>query len=288
MKKVHAFTLVELLVVIGIIALLVGILLPAMNKARQSANSVKCLSNLRQIGSLMTMYIAANKGSFPIGQSAPPVTSDSYAWSSLLLQTMGFGDGTRGNYDPNTARAALVFDDVDTPDHGQGTVRLQYSAHPLLMPDITLNWPAAPHPLAGTGKRFPFKPNRIRNSSELIMIFDGTCVLNDSTDVQTDAAQPVGKNLDNNRIANATSGPNNPVTYLFTSYNPTADLGASIDGGTNKDNTGTAGQQSNIRWRHLNNRAANCLFVDGHVASFRYNSEFNTEIKRSNIHVPLP
>ena len=288
MKKDRAFTLVELLVVIGIIALLVGMLMPALNKARQSANTLKCLSNLRQIGTVMNMYIAANKGSFPIGQSAPPVTADSYAWSSLLLQTMGFGDGTRGNYDPNTSRAALVFNDVDTPDHGQGAVRLQYTAHPLLMPDITLNWPAAPHPLAGTGRRFTYKANRLRNSSDLIMVFDGTCALNDSTDVQTDAAEPVGKNLDNNRIANATAAANSPVTFLFSSFNPTANLGASIDGGTNKDSVGTGIQQCNMRWRHMNNNVANALFIDGHAASFRYNSEFNTEIKRSMIHVPLP
>src|SRR4051794_17426070 len=61
------FTLVELLVVIAIIAVLISILLPTLGRARASARSVQCMSNLRQIGQAVQMYSIAQKGSLPFG-----------------------------------------------------------------------------------------------------------------------------------------------------------------------------------------------------------------------------
>lgn len=106
-RRAYGFTLVELLVVIGIIAVLIGLLLPALKKAREQAMTVQCMSQMRQIGQLMFMYASDNHGSLPY--SVMPNSNSFWSWDDLLRAY----DGRRLN-DPVAEDAAMNAMQLDS------------------------------------------------------------------------------------------------------------------------------------------------------------------------------
>jgi prepilin-type N-terminal cleavage/methylation domain-containing protein len=110
----NAFTLVELLVVIGIIALLIAILMPALSKARRQARSVQCQSNLRQMGTAFLMYSTEFK------RHPPYRTTYETFWMSLLKP-----------YHGNNAPVRLCPDASEpSPTNDWGSTRSYWGPNP--------------------------------------------------------------------------------------------------------------------------------------------------------------
>lgn len=176
MRRPHAFTLIELLVVISIIALLIGILLPALGAARNTARNMACLSNLRGIGQAHAIYGNDYKDVIVPGQQLTSLTnldpsgagSANLFWFEVLAYTM-----TQAKRDAAGDRDIFItenftcpqFDLARTTNDG-GSSKTGYGMSPYLIegdvPQIlngvrtgaTLSWPEydpTPHDSGSTG-----------------------------------------------------------------------------------------------------------------------------------------
>jgi len=137
MRRRNAFTLVELLVVIGIIAILIGILLPTLSRAQQAARKTVCLSNMRTLSDYLKLYSVFFKDNIPIG------FMDQKAFSSLL--NWNNSNGTK----PSQMGLLIVAGLVKDPKafYCPSETREEYSYAPNPTGGYSQNpWPFKPTP----------------------------------------------------------------------------------------------------------------------------------------------
>lgn len=147
----RAFTLVELLVVIGIIAVLISILLPVVSRAQDQARSAACKSNLRQIFLATQTYANNNKGSLPFGfhwtkydtLGAPlsPSSTSWVSWYTLLNNAMdprGAPDSTSGLASAGSQMGYKLSGVFRCPGAAEYPQMVHYYHHGVAMPHLTL------------------------------------------------------------------------------------------------------------------------------------------------------
>ncbi len=141
------FSLIELLVVIGMIAVLIALLLPALNVARESANRTKCATQLRQLGYAFQLYCNANNGSLPAWSgwhtwpAGLPEDSEGPAWTIEMIPYIGNPDSPVYNCPSFPERARNYFiSAIWSSINGRNSMKLtdvKLSSRFILSGDIT-------------------------------------------------------------------------------------------------------------------------------------------------------
>jgi prepilin-type N-terminal cleavage/methylation domain-containing protein/prepilin-type processing-associated H-X9-DG protein len=161
----QGFTLVELLVVIGIIAVLLALLLPALNRARQSARDVKCLANLRSIGQAFAIYANNNRNVWP--RPGRPRVAPPEHWHETWIYRVVYGEDPQ----PETiANHTFIGDTVFECPSARDVWRTDDEIDLSYGMSARLNDVRGPDDDSGRGK---FKyPRKVLSASETALLVD--------------------------------------------------------------------------------------------------------------------
>jgi len=186
----RGFTLIELLVVIAIIAILASMLLPALAKAKQKAHAIACVSNLRQWGLALTMYLDDNRDVFPLPKIATTTPGSSGynentpGWSNFAdFHNAGQGDSAWFNALPSYVGAKTLWEIAGAPANfvsGRKIFDCPGVTQPAEFPDpnrVVFNYGMNPKGNTGMDASIVyginFKSTMVQNPSAFVFMADG-------------------------------------------------------------------------------------------------------------------
>lgn len=285
----RGFTLVELLVVIGIIAVLIGVLLPVLSRVQARGRDLKCQANIRQLLIALRGYAEESRGVFPYGvhwtrtrkplpeaQSASDVSEaggnqgNFTSWPSQVTKWMRRGKTTSQFENANDAfsDALMCPEAANSFPHN-----VSYVMNMVVGVDPDLEFATGSRPNAQV------KPASLNKClKDTVLLWDTACYPFEENSV----GYLVGGDIDSQRFW---TGAGIPQYRYFSQADPFAGMGGGLGnndpvrlnvGGSPFFNidplSGPGGPsypyQGNLRFRHQGNTACNAGFVDGHVEAF--------------------
>jgi len=291
-RPARGFTLVELLVVIGIIAVLIGILLPTISAARKRANTTACMATMRNLGQMIAEYQVEFKGSYPysyytssgpgstvVGEQDGDATDRvTFVWWSVLRKYMRRG----GNFDNSTlnsdgTRTTRFMPAFNCPTGLNRDAGCDFGTNMAIMPDLRYETLFYPHQ-----RNKPVRP------AAQTRVYPDSIVMWDAIELppRFDKQYVCGYDVDRGLLADPKTYPE--FRYRGTRYggarpDPDLDDEMPIHAGPNVDDPSQPDGVGNIRWRHGRNDEANFLFADGTVKTMGITRNDDTPLVKGDV-----